>query len=249
MPWEPVTGGSNVPAINDFLLPAFGMALGGTVFDGVVSLPGGELHLASGNAISRMPPGSLLVSAASLRGIALRGGGGYLSPGVLHMDVPVIGAFDTKSGDGPANTSGRVFLFGDSSCADDAALSRVGGSGSGHANGDLGGGSDCLWLFESAVRYACEGFEDPAVFRDALRVPQDAEGGDDGLELNGVSGGSGKGGGFNDGHPLPERPDAKKHQDWRRDAQEAQGRGLLEVDDADKCSRNRFHRVPTALNQ
>ncbi|CAN0170130.1 unnamed protein product, partial [Ectocarpus sp. 12 AP-2014] len=156
MPWEPVTGGSNVPAINDFLLPAFGMALGGTVFDGVVSLPGGELHLASGNAISRMPPGSLLVSAASLRGIALRGGGGYSSPGVLHMDVPVIGAFDTKSGDSPESTSGRVFLFGDSSCADDAALSKVGGSGSGHANGALGGRSDCLWLFESAVRYVCE---------------------------------------------------------------------------------------------
>ncbi|CAN0465719.1 unnamed protein product, partial [Ectocarpus sp. 12 AP-2014] len=153
-------------------------------------------------------------------------------------------------GDGPESTSGRVFLFGDSSCADDAALSRVGGSGSGHANGALGGGSDCLWLFESAVRYACEGFEDPAVFRDALRVPpQDAEGGDDGLELDGFGGGSSKGGGFSDGHPLPERPDAKKHQDWRRDAQEAQDRGLLEVDDADKCSRNRFHRVPTTLNQ
>lgn len=45
MPWEPVTGGSNVPAINDFLLPAFGMALGGTVFDGVVRLPGGEVGI------------------------------------------------------------------------------------------------------------------------------------------------------------------------------------------------------------
>lgn len=43
MPWKPETGGSNVPAINNFLLPAFGMSLGLTVLDGVFSLPGGEV--------------------------------------------------------------------------------------------------------------------------------------------------------------------------------------------------------------
>ena len=44
---------------------------------------------------------------------------------------------------------GRVFLFGDSSCADDAALGRL------KSTSD-GGVGDCLWLFKSAVRYACE---------------------------------------------------------------------------------------------
>ncbi len=44
MVWKPVTGGSNVPAMNEFLLPAFGMALGGAVMDGVISLPGGEVR-------------------------------------------------------------------------------------------------------------------------------------------------------------------------------------------------------------
>lgn len=44
---------------------------------------------------------------------------------------------------------GRVFLFGDSSCADDAALGRL------KSTRD-GGVGDCLWLFKSAVRYACE---------------------------------------------------------------------------------------------
>ncbi len=66
--------------------------------------------------------------------------------------------------DGPWK-GGRVFLFGDSSCADDVALSRLVSSssvrGDGFDSGDGGGedgsgGSDCLWLFESAVRYACE---------------------------------------------------------------------------------------------
>lgn len=50
---------------------------------------------------------------------------------------------------GPTEGKGRVFLFGDSSCADDAALSVLKGA-------DGGGGSDCLWLFKAAVRYACE---------------------------------------------------------------------------------------------
>ncbi|CAM9578809.1 unnamed protein product, partial [Sphacelaria rigidula] len=38
MQWNPVTGGSNIPALNDFLYPAFGMALGGQVLDGVFPL-------------------------------------------------------------------------------------------------------------------------------------------------------------------------------------------------------------------
>lgn len=42
-----------------------------------------------------------------------------------------------------------MFLFGDSSCADDAALGRL------KSTRD-GGVGDCLWLFKSAVRYACE---------------------------------------------------------------------------------------------
>lgn len=44
-PWSPITGGSNIPAVNDFLLPAFGMALGGQTLSGLVSLPGGEVCL------------------------------------------------------------------------------------------------------------------------------------------------------------------------------------------------------------
>lgn len=45
---------------------------------------------------------------------------------------------------------GRVFLFGDSSCADDAA------QGSLEETEETRRRADCLWLFKSAVRYACE---------------------------------------------------------------------------------------------
>ncbi|CAN0189465.1 unnamed protein product [Pylaiella littoralis] len=172
MPWKPETGGSNVPAINNFLLPAFGMSLGLTVLDGVFSLPGGEVHLASGNAVSSMPVGGLTVSV-SLAGVSADSSGNFkASPALIHAELRVIGAFDTnglqvrhKNG---SKRGGRVFLFGDSSCADDDALSRL-LSAAGGGGGD-GGGTDCLWLFKSAVRYACEGFEDPGVFRYAEKV-------------------------------------------------------------------------------
>eukprot|EP00752_Nemacystus_decipiens_P008224 g7354.t1 len=246
MPWTPLTGGSNVPAINEFLLPAFGMALGGVVLDGLFSLPGGEVHLAYGNAVSRMPPGGLLLSALSLRGAATRrreARGSQGESGAIYTDVPVIGALDTNgilsagesgTADVSGGAGGRVFLFGDSSCADDAALDRL------ESNRD-GGVSDCLWLFKYAVRYACEAFEDPGVFRDAETVSGPAETYSGGTELVGVGNaedGGGGFGGYSDGSPLPRRPGS--------------GSGLQEhpgettYGHQDKCGLNRFQRVPTA---
>lgn len=193
--WEPVTGGSNVPALNDFLWPSFGMALGKMVMDGIFKLRERHVHLASGNAIARMPLGGHMVTAPSLEGVAtLRRDGSVLSPGTIHRDVVLIGALDTNSIPRPdprrfrshlelrtrqwksdltdivspedrpesvvtRGSGGRLFLFGDSSCADDAAIADL-------REKD----SDCLWMFESAVRYACEGIKDSSLFADAKEV-------------------------------------------------------------------------------
>lgn len=51
--------------------------------------------MASGNAISRAPPGSALVYATSLKAVALGGEDAETSPGVVYDDVPVIAALDT----------------------------------------------------------------------------------------------------------------------------------------------------------
>ena len=52
--WVPVTGGANVPALND-LLGGWGVALGDTVLQGRVSLPPplGEVEFASGSELTR----------------------------------------------------------------------------------------------------------------------------------------------------------------------------------------------------
>lgn len=56
-----------------------------------------QVHFASGNGIARMPLGGLMVTAPSLEDVAtVRGDGSVLSPGTVHRDVTVIGAFDTN---------------------------------------------------------------------------------------------------------------------------------------------------------
>lgn len=57
--WTPVTGGANVPALNDLLLP-FGIAFGGTILTGPYSINGERGFLASGTDIVRFPEGGFL---------------------------------------------------------------------------------------------------------------------------------------------------------------------------------------------
>lgn len=64
----------------------------------------------------------------------------------LHLSFGGADRADRGANGGAKNAEGgRIFLFGDSSCADDASLQALRGES-----------SDCLWMFVSAVRYACE---------------------------------------------------------------------------------------------
>ena len=54
------------------------------------------MHLASGNAISRMPPGAAVVTVSSLESVSVKGLNTAKSEGVVvHDDLAVIGALDT----------------------------------------------------------------------------------------------------------------------------------------------------------
>ena len=109
--WDAVTGGANVPALNDLLKP-FGVALGSTVWDGVFTPPASResITFGSGNAIVKFPSGAgWLLRADGLKprlgkdgkdskqgGGHLRGGGGAGAPkGPGSLDPPfVLGAMD-----------------------------------------------------------------------------------------------------------------------------------------------------------
>ena len=57
--WTPVTGGANIPALNDLLL-GFGIGFGGTILTGPYSIDGQRGFFASGTDISVFPDGGFL---------------------------------------------------------------------------------------------------------------------------------------------------------------------------------------------
>ncbi|CAM9947988.1 unnamed protein product [Choristocarpus tenellus] len=281
------------------------MALGGKVFDDIIHLPGTKVHMASGNAIARMPKGSLVVSSPQLRAPTFAGAPDPSRwPPHLHTDVAVVGVLDTNilpslsrrekeeshinkavhgatpvfvepdgthvSGPrqfnifgeeavtatvphqlssnttrlrgkpraeidifekaqraelepgaesmgkevpelGAADLGGRVFLFGDSSCADDAARAFV-------------KGKNCMSMFFAAVEYACQGHFDKDLLGVAKVITRDE--------------------GYTDGNPLPERVKGNELFEYSRVLSES-----LESQEkrAGNCGQVRWKTVPVVL--
>lgn len=59
--WTPVTGGANIPALNDLLTP-FGIAFGDKILNGDFSIDGEQSRYASGTDIVRFPAGGYVHS-------------------------------------------------------------------------------------------------------------------------------------------------------------------------------------------
>ena len=106
--WTPVTGGANVPALNDLLAP-FGFALGDRILQGNANVAGQVLSVNSGANIARAPPNTYLHRA----NIGDRSGG-RRGPAGEH----VVAALHQVPGSG----SGRVFVYGDSNCLDSSHM-------------------------------------------------------------------------------------------------------------------------------
>ncbi|CAL5443045.1 unnamed protein product [Camellia sinensis] len=62
--WTPVTGGANVPALNDLLSP-FGIAFGDKILNGDFSIDGGQSRYASGTNIVKFPRGGMFIVSLS----------------------------------------------------------------------------------------------------------------------------------------------------------------------------------------
>ena len=86
-PARQVTGGANVPALNDLLAP-FGIAIGGKVYNG--DAPVHDSTIASGNAITQFPVGGYLMSAGLHDAAATSG---RWTPTV---DLPVLGLLKVR---------------------------------------------------------------------------------------------------------------------------------------------------------
>jgi membrane-bound transcription factor site-1 protease len=150
--WVPVTGGSNIPALNG-LLHRFGIMLGDTIYTGPFSMPSEpekSSTLLSSTSITRFPKnGELFMSDVSNE-----------TPRLLSRDkeekkqpmkiynVPILGMYQPPSPPLPATEeenvergvkSGKIIVFSDSNCID--LVSKLPTT------------KMCLWLLEDLLAY------------------------------------------------------------------------------------------------
>lgn len=138
--WTPVTGGANIPAINDLLAP-FGIAFGGKILNGDFSINGEQCHYASGTDIVRFP------------------GGGYVHSFEFQDSSETIG----KQNSGMTKESailglaeigaGRIAVYGDSNCLDSSHMV-----------------TNCYWLLKKMMDFTNRNAKDPILFSDSARI-------------------------------------------------------------------------------
>lgn len=143
--WTPVTGGANVPALNELLLP-FGIAFGGTILNGPYSINGERGFFASGTDIARFPDGGFLhrfmfqdsTKAGSLSSSLQTS----LQP---QVEAAILGAVQV----GP----GRVAVYGDSNCLDSSHMV-----------------TNCYWLLKKLLDFTSHDIKDPVLFAPSRQI-------------------------------------------------------------------------------
>ncbi|GJW97026.1 subtilisin-like protease SBT6.1 isoform X1 [Tanacetum coccineum] len=102
--WTPVTGGANIPALNDLLAP-FGIAFGDRILNGDFNLNDELIRYASGTNIAKFPAG------------------GYVHSFPFY-DSSESGATHSFLASGTDNWSGgsRIAVYGDSNCLDSSHM-------------------------------------------------------------------------------------------------------------------------------
>ncbi|PQM39330.1 subtilisin-like protease SBT6.1 [Prunus yedoensis var. nudiflora] len=108
--WTPVTGGANVPALNDLLAP-FGIAFGDKILNGDFSINGEHSRYASGTDIVRFPRGGYVHKFPFLDSSESGATQNVLrTPEMTTADSPILGLLEVGEG--------RVVVYGDSNCLD-----------------------------------------------------------------------------------------------------------------------------------
>lgn len=122
--WLPVTGGANIPALNDLLAP-YGAAFGDRAWYGSVEVGGQSIHYASGTSIARWPRGGYLLEAQLTEPHPDQGRATQQKhlvpfmgaiPGANVADaIRAVGNYSWITND---MKSGRIVVYGDSNCWD-----------------------------------------------------------------------------------------------------------------------------------
>ncbi|XVF34841.1 hypothetical protein REPUB_Repub18cG0093000 [Reevesia pubescens] len=112
--WTPVTGGANIPALNDLLKP-FGVAFGDKILNGDFSIDGEQSRYASGTDILRFPRGGYVHSFPFLDSSESGATQNVLpNSGLNKADSPILGLLEVGEG--------RIAVYGDSNCLDSSHM-------------------------------------------------------------------------------------------------------------------------------
>lgn len=142
--WTPVTGGANVPALNDLLAP-FGIAFGDKILNGDFSINGEQSRYASGTDIVRFPAGGYAHSFPFLDSSESGATQNVLvNSGMTKADSPILGLLEVGEG--------RIAVYGDSNCLDSSHMV-----------------TNCYWLLRKILDFTNSDIKDPVLFSDSLK--------------------------------------------------------------------------------
>lgn len=141
--WTPVTGGANIPALNDLLAP-FGIAFGDKILNGDFSIDGEQSRYASGTDIVRFPRGGYTHGFPFLDSSESGATQNVLTSGTTKADSSILGLVEVGQG--------RIAVYGDSNCLDSSHMV-----------------TNCYWLLKKILDFTSRNIRDPLLFPDSAK--------------------------------------------------------------------------------
>ncbi|KAL0905860.1 hypothetical protein M5K25_024305 [Dendrobium thyrsiflorum] len=138
--WTPVTGGANIPALNELLAP-LGIAFGDKILNGDFSINGEQSHYASGTDIVKFPGGGYVHSFELQDNSETRG----KQNSGMTKESSILGLAEIGTG--------RVVVYGDSSCLDSSHMV-----------------ANCYWLLDKIIDFTNRNVKDSVLFSDSSRI-------------------------------------------------------------------------------
>ncbi|XP_062090783.1 subtilisin-like protease SBT6.1 [Humulus lupulus] len=142
--WTPITGGANIPALNDLLAP-FGIAFGDKILNGDFSIDGEQSRYASGTDIVRFPRGGHVHSFSFLDSSESGATQNVLrTSDMATVDFPILGLIEANEG--------RIAVYGDSNCLDSSHMV-----------------TNCYWLLRKILEFTSGNIRDPVLFSNSAK--------------------------------------------------------------------------------
>ncbi|KAJ6794314.1 subtilisin-like protease SBT6.1 isoform X1 [Iris pallida] len=143
--WTPVTGGANIPALNELLAP-LGVAFGDKILNGEFSINGEQSHYASGTDIVKFPKGGYLHSFEFQDNSESGATQNVLQTyGAAKVESSILGLAEVGGG--------RLTVYGDSNCLDSSHMV-----------------TNCYWLLRKILDFTSNNIKDPVLFSDSAKI-------------------------------------------------------------------------------